>query len=390
MSKVRAFPGRIIFDHIPKTAGESIRHWLTDVLGNGIVSEHVNGSYAHLIKTCGGLYSIIPAHLDFTEGDSLDPRYQHITLLRNPVDRVVSWLYFVTVNPQDLNDERVGLQKTCAQRLLDTEGQDLDPEIIGGVSNYYVNHFSRIKDIECVSDESKLLSAISAIKEYDVIGFLDDMPRFLAETADLIGIPRPDLIPRVNETIRRPHVNEISEPLRARIVELNTLDIRFYEAVHEWRRNSPECLNMLDVAYEGLIWDKYERPNMVGSVVSLARGGLTVVGAMRSQMKVGQKITIGVEIHNRGEQAWVGDLSRPIKASYHWIDQNGTPVVFDGVRTPVPESGIPPKQVVRVEMAVVAPAVPGRYVLVLTILQERVAWLEEKGFEPARLEVDVR
>ena len=147
---------------------------------------------------------------------------------------------------------------------------------------------------------------------------------------------------------------------------------------------------MLDVAYEGLIWDKYERPNMVGSVVSLARGGLTVVGAMRSQMKVGQKITIGVEIHNRGEQAWVGDLSRPIKASYHWIDQNGTPVVFDGVRTPVPESGIPPKQVVRVEMAVVAPAVPGRYVLVLTILQERVAWLEEKGFEPARLEVDVR
>lgn len=391
MSKTRAFPGRIIFDHIPKTAGESIRHWLTDVLGNGVVSEHVNGTYAHLIKTYGGLYSIIPAHLHFTDtdGSGLDPRYQHITLLRNPVDRVVSWLYFVTVNPHDINDKRVFLEKKCAQRMLDTDGLDVDPEISGDVSNPYVNHFSQIKDVECTSDEGKLLSAISAIKEYDVVGFLEDMPRFSAEVADLIGVSRPDSILRVNETIRRPSIGAISDLLRTRIIELNKLDIRFYDAVRAWKDERwLECHNG-DASTHVPMWDKYERLNTVGNIVTSVAGWLAITGAMHSSLIVGQKVTINVEIHNGSEQGWIGDLSRPIKLSYHWIDQTGAAVVFDGLRTPVPKGGIPQGQTVCAEMTVLAPEVPGRYVLVLTVLQERVVWFEKRGFAPARFEVEI-
>jgi len=108
-----------------------------------------------------------------------------------------------------------------------------------------------------------------------------------------------------------------------------------------------------------------------------------------ARIAVAREVTVHVEARNDSDQTWVGDEARPIRFSYHWRDPSGRTVVFDGLRSPVPERGIRPGEPVRAEVSVRAPDAPGRYTLVLTMLQEHVAWFEAKGFAPAMLEMEV-
>ena len=80
----KAYPGRLIFDHLPKTAGQAINAWLVAELGSGCVTPNLIGSHVDLIRKYGGLYSIISAHVHFDDGKGLDPRYQYMTLFREP------------------------------------------------------------------------------------------------------------------------------------------------------------------------------------------------------------------------------------------------------------------------------------------------------------------
>ncbi|WP_441459338.1 hypothetical protein [Burkholderia thailandensis] len=93
----RVFGGRVIFDHLPKTAGQAVNAWLGNALGAGCVTPNLIGRHRDLIRRYGGEYSVISAHIDF-RGSSLDPRYQYLTCFREPIDRAISWLFFLMNN----------------------------------------------------------------------------------------------------------------------------------------------------------------------------------------------------------------------------------------------------------------------------------------------------
>jgi len=88
--KSGAYPGRIIFDHIPKTAGMAVNSWLQRVLGQGCVSPNSICEHWEAIGKYGGILSIISAHIFFHDGDALDPRYDYVTILREPIDREIT------------------------------------------------------------------------------------------------------------------------------------------------------------------------------------------------------------------------------------------------------------------------------------------------------------
>ena len=48
-----------------------------------------------------------------------------------------------------------------------------------------------------------------------------------------------------------------------------------------------------------------------------------------------------VEIENAGTATWHGDVS----CSYHWLDGLGNPIVWDGIRTPLPREVAPDERV---------------------------------------------
>ena len=101
MVSLQAFPGRVVFDHLPKTAGQAVNAWLRSSLGAACVTTTLAGDHRELITRYGGEYSLISAHVTFS-GEGLDPRYQYVTCLREPIDRAISWLFFV-LNNHDTN-----------------------------------------------------------------------------------------------------------------------------------------------------------------------------------------------------------------------------------------------------------------------------------------------
>jgi hypothetical protein len=97
-----------------------------------------------------------------------------------------------------------------------------------------------------------------------------------------------------------------------------------------------------------------------------------------------------VELENAGSATWRsrGPLEG-VKLSYHWLDDLGNPIVWDGIRTDFP-APVEAGQRIRVEFALRAPLPPGRYRLALDLVDEGRCWFAEVGSEALQLAVRVR
>ena len=95
--------------------------------------------------------------------------------------------------------------------------------------------------------------------------------------------------------------------------------------------------------------------------------------------------TIGharVEVENAGAAAW-----HELIASYHWLDDLGNPIHWDGLRTPLPT--LAPGERTAAELDVQALMPSGRYRLAFDLVLEHRYWLSEIGNEMLEIEVDV-
>ncbi|MGF6641446.1 Wzt carbohydrate-binding domain-containing protein [Paraburkholderia sp. MM6662-R1] len=255
MNSKNVFPGRVVFDHLAKTAGQAINDWLVKALGAGCVTPNLIGDHQDLIRKYGGLYSVISAHVHFADGESPDPRYQYMTVLREPVDRIVSWLFFL-VNNHD--ESELPDLIPAAKRFLESDGVELSGKLSGSISNVYVEHFCRIGGAAPTCGDEKVLRSLAAIQNYDVVGIYEDMPLFLRDVARLIGLTAPTGIARVNVTQKRPSVDQITPTLRERIVELNQLDLRLYAEVLAWKASAVQEHSMEALGAAISAWQRYD------------------------------------------------------------------------------------------------------------------------------------
>lgn len=113
--------------------------------------------------------------------------------------------------------------------------------------------------------------------------------------------------------------------------------------------------------------------------------------AMRQRLEVlraGMPEKLRIAISNRSAATWENTEATAINACYHWLDEHGEVVQFDGVRTPLPEP-IAPSVSLEFELNVIPPSQPGRYQLQLTLVHEGVCWFEEQGFTATAHPVDI-
>lgn len=103
-----------------------------------------------------------------------------------------------------------------------------------------------------------------------------------------------------------------------------------------------------------------------------------------TEPQAGTLSTAGIGVTNVGSVAW----SDGIFASYHWLDDRGNPIVWDGIRSPLPPLG--PGQASTVNVRVRAPIPPGRYRLAFDLVAERRAWFSELGSAMFEHDVQVR
>lgn len=221
---VKPFSGRVIFDHLEKTAGQAINEWLRNNLGDRIVTSNLICVHEDAIRRYS-IFPVISGHLQF-RGEGFNPIYDYITLFRHPLDRALSWLYFIVNNHKA---DELGAIWHEAKTLLDTQGNDIGPAIRDTLLNPYVRHLVSITDPDC-DDSGKLQIAIDNVQRYRIWGLYEDLPLFLQELASLVHLPCSSVsqFSQVNKTKKRVAASEISGELRANLTALLSLDWELY------------------------------------------------------------------------------------------------------------------------------------------------------------------
>jgi hypothetical protein len=99
------------------------------------------------------------------------------------------------------------------------------------------------------------------------------------------------------------------------------------------------------------------------------------------KVHAGERTRMRVELENAGSAPW-----RALNLSYHWLDERGNAIDWDGVRTRVEAA---PGESRSVEAALRGPIPPGAYKLALDLVDEDRYWLAELGNHSPTLDVAV-
>src|ERR671912_666797 len=113
------------------------------------------------------------------------------------------------------------------------------------------------------------------------------------------------------------------------------------------------------------------------------------LGYRLPELRAGAESTVEVLLRNAGTATWRsrGDLG--VKLSYHWLDDRGNAIVWDGPRVGF-GGPVAPGDEIEVALSVRAPRPPGRYRLAVRLVEEFRFWFAELGSSPLDLPVEVR
>lgn len=119
----------------------------------------------------------------------------------------------------------------------------------------------------------------------------------------------------------------------------------------------------------------------------VATVGIQVKGSQR-KMRVNEQVVLPISIHNNGvaliPSGKKTDGSFVILATYHWFHADGSLAVWDGLRTKLP-ADIAKGKSIEVPLSLRAPPEPGRYSLVIDLVQEGALWFADTGSQTATL-----
>ena len=104
-----------------------------------------------------------------------------------------------------------------------------------------------------------------------------------------------------------------------------------------------------------------------------------VAHELPSEIGTGAVISVPLTLANDGTESWSSD--RDFFLSYHWLDEHGTAVIWDGSRTRF-QGGVQPGDEVRINASVEAPRSPGSYALVWDVVREGEMWLSSADPTP--------
>lgn len=117
---------------------------------------------------------------------------------------------------------------------------------------------------------------------------------------------------------------------------------------------------------------------------------IKILYEMPTTVRPNSAIKLPVGIKNTSNFFWSPVGSHPTHFSYRWLDSNGKLAVFegDGDRTPLPYE-LSPGEALALNAIIRTPNTPGKYKLILTMVQEAVAWFNDKTPNYPAIDIEV-
>ena len=100
----------------------------------------------------------------------------------------------------------------------------------------------------------------------------------------------------------------------------------------------------------------------------------------RLNLRAGEVFPLPIKVKNTGTEDWFGaGLESPVNASYRWLDSNGNKLDIEGNRAGLLDAVVRPGAYNLLKLDVIAPPMPGSYTLLISMVQESVAWFIDRG-----------
>lgn len=378
--------------HIPKTAGTSLTSFLDGQFDRSQICQ------AQLLPELFSLSSNVISKYDFFRGhlwyglnSYVGKSLNYITMLRDPVQRTISWYSHVKRDPNAYRHDRVvGENWSLLDFVTDKETQwdmvnaqtlflaaDLDfdklaKDPVGYGQAVIQDYASRNKD------RALLDLAKSRLEKFVFFGITERMTHSLHLLSHTLDVYPHFSRQKLNVSPNRPADNELSSDTIQAIREITSLDQELYDwAVEIFESRYNELVNSLLVS-NYISNPKHADEACTIQLSSEERKRLKIdVESSPATVERGETFEVEVEITNNSKYRIQSGGRYPINICYHWINPvTNEPVIFEGVRSKI-EPTLLAGEILKLDVDVIAPELAGPLVLRMTFVQEGVAWFDE-------------
>lgn len=216
-----------LFDHLPKTGGTAWRTVLEEIFGRENVTPHLEGrSEIWAVQRFSGFRVISGHFLSLLPSDIAAARRVRMTVLREPIDRAISEYYYWRHHAHQGVADRLGF---WAQQydICDFFKARIDSNETAA-TNFYVRHFASRVTRDLTNAEALLPLAIRSLSSYGFVGIHENLHDSVDMFCWKFGLPPVARIPRVNVTASRISVADLDRVSRAKLAEMNDLDVELY------------------------------------------------------------------------------------------------------------------------------------------------------------------